>query len=112
MADGSRQSIDEENQEDDEDDQNETDDDVLFVIPPDEVVEALEGAHKPGEGGVWAAVREAREKSGKGAMMPTHGILQTSGSTSDSHFLEVHKEMPGNGIRSCCLEAGAIQHSE
>lgn len=61
MADGSRQGIDEEDQEDDEDDQNETDDDVLLVIPPDEVVQALEGAHKPREGGVRAAEKEARE---------------------------------------------------
>lgn len=54
-ADGSRQGIDEEDQENDEDDQNESNDDVLLVILPDEVVQALEGTHKPGEGGVWAA---------------------------------------------------------
>lgn len=54
-ADGSGQGVDEEDQEDDEDDQNEGDDDVLLVVPPDQVVQALEGAHKPREGGVWAA---------------------------------------------------------
>lgn len=59
-ADGSGQGVDEEDQEDDEDDQDESDDDVLLVILPDEVVQALEGAHKPGEGGVWTAEREAR----------------------------------------------------
>lgn len=50
------------------------------------MVQALEGAHKPGEGGVWAAAREAREnQERKEAMLSTHGILQTSGSISDSH---------------------------
>lgn len=54
-ADGSRQGIDEEDQEDDEDEQNETDDDVLLVVSPDQVVQALERAQEPGEGGVGAA---------------------------------------------------------
>lgn len=53
-ADGAWQGVDEEDQEDDEDDQDEGDDDVLLVVLPDEVVQALEGAHKPREGGVWA----------------------------------------------------------
>lgn len=63
-ADGSWQSIDEEDQKDDEDDQNESDDYVLFVISPYEVVEALEGTHKPGEGGVWTAEEESKRRSG------------------------------------------------
>lgn len=71
MADGSRQGVDEEGQEDDEDNQNETDDDVLLVIPPDEVVQALEGGHKPGEGGVWAPEKEAREDQGRGHVVNT-----------------------------------------
>lgn len=55
--------VDEEDQEDDEDDEDEADDDVLLVIPPDEVVQAFEGIHKPREGSVRAAGREGREKS-------------------------------------------------
>lgn len=66
MADSSRQGVDEEDQKDDEDDQNESDDDVLLVVLPDEVVQALEGAQEPGEGGVWAAEREAREDQTRG----------------------------------------------
>lgn len=46
-ADGAWQGVDEEDQEDDEDDEDEGDDDVLLVVLPDEVVQALEGAHKP-----------------------------------------------------------------
>lgn len=65
-ADGSWQGVDEEDQEDDEDDQNESDDDVLLVIFPDEMVQALERTHEPGEGGVWAAERKARESQGRG----------------------------------------------
>lgn len=60
-ADGAWQGVDEEDQEDDEDDQDEGDDDVLLVVLPDEVVQALEGAHKPREGGVWAAREGIRE---------------------------------------------------
>ena len=72
VADGSRQGIDEEDQEDDEDDQNEPDDDVLLVIPPDEVVQALEGAHEPREGGVRAAEKEAREDQGRCQVVNTY----------------------------------------
>lgn len=62
-ADGAWQGVDEEDQEDDEDDEDEGDDDVLLVVLPDEVVQALEGTHKPREGGVWAA-REGVRKGG------------------------------------------------
>lgn len=70
-ADGPRQGIDEEDQEDDKDDQDETDDDVLLVILPDEVVQALEGAHEPGERGVRAAGKEARGGKGRGHVVHT-----------------------------------------
>lgn len=61
-ADGSWQGVDEEDQEDDEDDEDEGDDDVLLVVPPDQVVQALEGAHEPREGGVRAARGEIRKR--------------------------------------------------
>lgn len=108
-ADGSGQGIDEEDQEDDEDDQNETNDDVFFVILPDEVVQALEGAHEPGEGGIWAATREARENQER-----DHDSNLWDSSDLRKYFyslfLEAHKGMPGNGRSPCCLEAEAIQH--
>lgn len=53
---------------------------------------------------VSGRLRGKQEKNQERVMMATHGILQTSESISDSNFLEVHKEMPGNGRSSCCLE--------
>lgn len=103
MADGSWQRIDEEDQEDDKDDQNETNDDILLVILPDEVVQALEGAHEPGEGGVWAAEREAREDHWEGPCSQRTGFSRLG-----EHFW-LPQERPENGRGSArCLEAGAI----
>lgn len=97
MADGSWQGVDEEDQEDDEDDQNESDDDVLLVIPPDEVVQALEGAHEPGEGGVWAAEREARGNQGRGSVVHLQNSLDLS---KYFRLPLLHKEKPENGRSS------------
>lgn len=102
-ADGSWQGVDEKDEEDDEDDQNESNDDVLFVILPDEVVQALKGAHEPRKGGVWAAEGEGRENQ-KGDILSTLRMLKTPGSVSDSHFLRTHRESPENGRRACCLK--------
>lgn len=38
------------------------------------MVYALEGAHEPGEGGVWAAEREARKNIGRGPWCPRTGF--------------------------------------
>ena len=46
---------------------------------------------------VFGRLQGKQEKIRKEAMMSTQRILQTSGSISDSHFLEAHKEMLGMG---------------
>lgn len=94
-ADGAWQGVDEEDQEDDEDEQDESDDDVLLVVLPDEVVQALERAHEPREGGVWAAGEEIGER----------GRVQYPEHTSDLVFLGAHRRRLRSGVEGpFCLK--------